>query len=45
MSSSSFQFTINSGAGPFTVEVENAQVEIVRCYEGDSALMLIEAKN
>jgi hypothetical protein len=44
MSSSSFTFLINSTSGPFTVNVENAQVEIDGGYEGEEAFVLIEAK-
>lgn len=45
MSSSSFNFGINSIKGLFTVNVGNSQVEIDGGYEGDNALNLIEAKN
>lgn len=45
MSSSSFNFGINSPKGIFTVNVENSQVEIDGGYEGDASLNLIEAKN
>lgn len=45
MSSSSFNFDINSSKGLFRVNVGNAQVEIDGGYEGDYSLNLIEAKN
>jgi hypothetical protein len=45
MSSSSFNFDINSANGLFKVNVGNSQVEIDGCYEGDNSLNLIEAKN
>ena len=45
MSSSSFGFDINSGAGLFNVNVGNSQIEIDGGYEGDKSLNLIEAKN
>lgn len=45
MSSSSFNFGINSTKGLFTVNVGNSQVEIDGGYEGDNSLNLIEAKN
>lgn len=45
MSSSSFDFKINSKKGLFGVRVENSQVEIDGGYEGDNSLYLIEAKN
>ena len=45
MSSSSFNFKINSSMGLFKVNVGNSQVEIDGGYEGDSSLILIEAKN
>lgn len=45
MSSSSFDFNINSSKGLFKVDVGNSQVEIDGGYEGDSSLNLIEAKN
>lgn len=45
MSSSSFNFGINSPKGLFYVEVGNSQVEIDGGYEGDHSLSLIEAKN
>lgn len=45
MSSSSFNFGINSSKGLFTVNVGNSQIEIDGGYEGDNSLNLIEAKN
>ncbi|WP_353169344.1 hypothetical protein [Flavobacterium sp.] len=45
MSSSSFDFNINSGNGLFNVNVGNSQIEIDGGYEGDNSLNLIEAKN
>lgn len=45
MSSSSFNFGINSTKGLFNVNVGNSQVEIDGGYEGDTSLNLIEAKN
>lgn len=45
MSSSTFDFKINSPDGLFKVNVGNAQVEIDGGYEGDNSLCLIEAKN
>ncbi len=45
MSSSSFDFKINSSKGLFNIQVENSQVEIDGGYEGDNSLNLIEAKN
>ena len=45
MSSSSFNFGINSPKGLFNVIVGNSQVEIDGGYEGDNSLNLIEAKN
>jgi hypothetical protein len=45
MSSSSFDFSINSAQGLFRVSVENSQVEIDGGFEGDFSLNLIEAKN
>ncbi|MDO5664223.1 MAG: transcriptional regulator, partial [Bacteroidia bacterium] len=45
MSSSSFNFDINSLKGLFKVKVSNSQVEIDGGYEGDFSLNLIEAKN
>lgn len=45
MSSSSFNFNINSTSGLFKVNVGNSQVEIDGGYEGDSSLNIIEAKN
>ena len=45
MSSSTFDFTINSGQSTFKVNVENSQIEIDGGFEGDNSLNLIEAKN
>jgi len=45
MSSSSFNFNINSSKGLFNISVGNSQVEIDGGYEGDNSLSLIEAKN
>lgn len=45
MSSSSFDFNINSSKGLFKVNVGNSQIEIDGGYEGDKSLNLIEAKN
>jgi hypothetical protein len=45
MSSSSFDFNINSAKGLFNICVGNSQVEIDGGYEGDHSLNLIEAKN
>ncbi|THD30336.1 hypothetical protein [uncultured Flavobacterium sp.] len=45
MSSSTFNFGINSSRGLFNVNVGNSQVEIDGGYEGDTSLNLIEAKN
>jgi hypothetical protein len=45
MSSSSFDFKINSAKGLYKVCVGNSQVEIDGGYEGDRSLNLIEAKN
>lgn len=45
MSSSSFDFNINSSKGLFKVSVGNSQIEIDGGYEGDNSLSLIEAKN
>lgn len=45
MSSSSFNFNINSLHGLLNIKVENSQVEIDGGYEGDNSLNLIEAKN
>lgn len=45
MSSSSFDFNINSSKGLFKVSVGNSQIEIDGGYEGDNSLNLIEAKN
>jgi hypothetical protein len=45
MSSSTFDFNINSSSGLFNVNVVNSQVEIDGGYEGLNSLNLIEAKN
>ncbi|MDL2315433.1 transcriptional regulator [Bacteroidales bacterium OttesenSCG-928-C19] len=45
MSSSSFNFEINSSKGLFKVNVGNSQIEVDGGYEGDDSLTLIEAKN
>lgn len=45
MSSSSFDFKIDSARGYFNVSVSNSQIEIDGGYEGDNSLILIEAKN
>ncbi len=45
MSSSLFDFKINSGNGLFKVKVGNSQIEIDGGYEGDNSLSIIEAKN
>lgn len=45
MSSSSFNFDINSNNGLFKVGVENSQIEIDGGYEGGNSLNIIEAKN
>ncbi|MDR3046266.1 MAG: transcriptional regulator [Bacteroidales bacterium] len=45
MSSSSFDFNINTTKGLFKISVGNSQVEIDGGYEGDHSLNLIEAKN
>ena len=45
MSSSIFDFNINSQDGEMKVNVNKAQIEIDGGYEGLSALFLIEAKN
>lgn len=45
MGSSVFDFTVDATHGPFTVSVQNAQVEIDGGYEGEHALYLLEAKN
>jgi hypothetical protein len=45
MSSSLFDFRINSDKGLFNVKVGNSQIEIDGGYEGDKSLNLIEAKN
>ena len=44
MSSSVFDFTINSGQNILKINVDNSQIEIDGGYEGDSSLNLIEAK-
>ncbi|MDR1884547.1 MAG: transcriptional regulator [Prevotella sp.] len=45
MSSSMFDFKINSGRGQFKIQSNNSQIEIDGGYEGDNSLNLIEAKN
>jgi len=45
MSSSSFEFDINTANGLFRINVGNSQIEIDGGYEGDNSLILIEAKN
>ena len=45
MSSSSFDFDINTPKGLFKINVGNSQIEIDGGYEGDNSLTLIEAKN
>jgi hypothetical protein len=45
MSSSLFDFRINSDKGLFNIKVGNSQIEIDGGYEGDNSLNLIEAKN
>lgn len=45
MSSSSFDFTIDSIQGFYKINVGNSQVEIDGGYEGSNSLTLIEAKN
>jgi hypothetical protein len=45
MSSSSFDFNINSNGGLFRVNVGNSQIEIDGGYEGENFLSIIEAKN
>ncbi len=45
MSSSTFNFNINSANGLLKVEVGNSQIEIDGGYEGLNTLNLIEAKN
>jgi len=45
MSSSSFEFDINSSKGLFKINVGNSQVEIDGGFEGNASLNLIEAKN
>ena len=45
MSSSSFDFAINSKQKTFRINVENSQIEIGGGFEGDNSLNLIEAEN
>ena len=45
MSSSTFNFKINTKKGNFKINVGNSQVEIDGGYEGDNSLNLLEAKN
>lgn len=45
MSSSLFDFVINSGQNAFKINVENSQIEIDGGFEDDNSLSLIEAKN
>ncbi|MGM9998856.1 MAG: type II restriction enzyme [Candidatus Bruticola sp.] len=45
MSSSAFDFTIDSGQNILKISVDNSQIEIDGGYEGDRSLILIEAKN
>ena len=45
MSSSTFDFDINTTEGLFKINVGNSQIEIDGGYEGDKSLNLIEAKN
>ena len=45
MSSSSFDFDINTTNGLLNINVDNSQIEIDGGYEGDNSLTLIEAKN
>lgn len=45
MSSSFFDFKINSGKELLNIKVGNSQIEIDGGYEGDNSLNLIEAKN
>ncbi len=45
MSSSLFNFAINSKQKTFRINVENSQIEIDGGFEGDNSLNLIEAKN
>lgn len=45
MSSSLFDFTINSQQNTVNINVENSQIEIDGGFEGDTSLILIEAKN
>ena len=45
MSSSLFDFAINSKQKTFRINVENSQIEIDGGFEGDNSLNLIEARN
>ncbi len=45
MSSSTFDYTIDSASGPLKIGIENAQLEIDGGYEGPHSLAIIEAKN
>jgi len=45
MSSSFFDFNINTKNGLFKINVKNSQIEIDGGYEGDFSLNLLEAKN
>lgn len=45
MSSSLFDFTINSQQNTVNINVENSQIEIDGGFESDTSLILIEAKN
>jgi hypothetical protein len=45
MSSSLFDFKINSGKGLLDITVNNSQIEIDGGYEGTNSLNIIEAKN
>ncbi|WP_374707784.1 hypothetical protein [Flavobacterium sp. J372] len=45
MSSSSFDFKIDTNNMPFKIEVANSQIEIDGGYEGETSLTIIEAKN
>ena len=45
MSTSVFDFTINSKDGPFEVNVNKSQCEIDGGYEGETKFLLLEAKN
>ena len=45
MSSSLFDFAINSKQKTFRINVENSQIEIDGGFEGDNSLNLIEAEN